>query len=268
MIVQRLGGRLRLIRQTDHALLSGVFAHAWGSEALAPPPRVEQTVAAAARHDDGWADWELAPTTDADGRPVDFIHVPRDEHVALYRRGIDLVCEEDPFAGLVVSLHGERLYTRPFVAGGDPLIERLEGADRTLSDGYVAEERDRQARLLASLDDGAEADAEEAWRLVQVWDRLSLFVCMEPLDAGDSWTMPPVRGASGDDVEISAKAEDAGTVSLDPYPFAEASLQARVEAFEVASDPFADVGAFRRAFRTAPRRLLAFTFIAASDGSG
>lgn len=263
MIVQRLGGRLRLIRQTDHALLSGAFADAWGSEALPPPPRPGPTVAAAARHDDGWADWELAPTVDDDGHPVDFIHVPRDEHVALYRRGIDLVCEEDPFAGLVVSMHGERLYTRPFVAGGEPMIDRLEGADRTLADGYVAGERERQGRLLAGLDRDAEADAGEAWRLIQVWDRLSLFVCMAPLEAGNTWTMPPVRGTSGDDVEIAAAAEDGETVSLDPYPLRASPLHVEVEAFELGAERFEDDTAFRRAFRTAPRTVLGFIFTSA-----
>lgn len=260
MILQETADGLRLIRQTDHALLSGVLADAWGSEALPAPPRPEETIAAAARHDDGWAEWELAPTIRDDGRPVDFLSVPREEHVALYRSGIDLVCREDPFAGLVVSLHGERLYTRPFTPGGDPLLDRLEGADRELAEGFVAGERARQERLLAEVTPQAEPDAEEAWRLVQVWDRLSLFVCMRQLSTGDDWTMPPVRGSDGSDIEIDTRAEDATTVSLDPYPFAIEPLEAELEVFDVAGERWESAAAFRRAFRTAPRRILRFTF--------
>lgn len=260
MIVQEVSGGLRLIRQTDHALLSGAFADAWGSDALPRPPRTDATVAAAARHDDGWADWELAPTLDADGRPVDFIRVPRDEHVDLYRRGIDLVCREDPFAGLVVCLHGERLYTRPFTPDGDPLIARLEGPDRDLAEGFVAGERERRSRLLAELDPGAEADAEEAWRLVQVWDRLSLFVCMRELEEGDDWTMPPIRASEGNDARIHARAGDDSTLALDPYPFSRTPASFEVESFEMAGERWGSNAAFRRAFRTAPRRLLTFTF--------
>lgn len=260
MIVQESADGLRLIRQTDHALLSGAFADAWGSEALPRPPRTDATVAAAARHDDGWADWELAPTLDADGRPVDFIRVSRDEHVDLYRRGIDLVCREDRFAGLVVCLHGERLYTRPFTPDGDPLIERQEGPDRDLAEGFVAGEQERRSRLLAELDPGAEADAEEAWRLVQVWDRLSLFVCMRELGEGDDWRMPPVLGTDGTDVEVHARAEDGATVSLDPYPLSRRPAIFEVEAFELPGKRWETGTAFRRAFRTAPRRILEFTF--------
>lgn len=259
MIVQENADGLRLIRQTDHALLSGAFADAWGSEALPPPPRTDATVAAAARHDDGWADWELSPTVDGDGRPVNFIGIPRDEHVDLYRRGIDLVCSEDAFAGLVVCLHGERLYTRPFTPGGTPLIERLEGADRDLAEGFVAGERERRSRLLAELGPEAGPDAEEAWRLVQVWDRLSLFVCMRELEAGNDWRMPPVRGAGDVDVEIHAVAQDPRTVSLDPYPFRRAPQTFELEVFEM-GEQWEDGAAFRRAFRTASRRILLFTF--------
>lgn len=260
MIVQETADGLRLIRQTDHALLSGAFADAWGSEALPPPPRTDATVAAAARHDDGWADWELSPTVDGDGRPVDFIGIPREEHVDLYRRGIDLVCSEDAFAGLVVCLHGERLYTRPFTPDGTPLIERLEGADRDLAEGFVAGERERRSRLLGELGPDTESETEEAWRLVQVWDRLSLFVCMRELGEGDDWTMPPVLGPDGADVEIHAEAKGPNTVSLDPYPFRLAPASFELEAFEMAGDRWESEVAFRRAFRTAPRRILEFTF--------
>jgi hypothetical protein len=255
MILQETAGGLLLFRQTDHALLSGAFAALWGNEKLPVPARHEAVDVAAARHDDGWARWELAPVADGDGRPVDFIRIPVTEHTALYRDGIDLVEAEDAYAGLIVSLHGERLYTRPFVPGLDPRIEHLQGSDADLAHGYIAHERARQERL--GIDD-VRADAEEAWRLLQVWDRMSLFVCMQALGSGATVTMPPVRDATGEDVTIALDTPEPDVVTFDPYPFAEASARFEVEAFELGARSFTGTEAYRAAFRTAPRRLVRF----------
>jgi hypothetical protein len=256
MILQETSGGLLVFRQTDHALLSAAFATAWGSEAFPPPEPREEVLIAAARHDDGWAEWELAPTVDDEGRPVDFIHIPVDEHVELYSRGIDLVCREDAFAGLVCSLHGERLYTRPFEAGMDPRIERLDGRRRELADAYVAAEHHRQAERATSIGDpDVDVRAEEAWRLLQVWDRLSLFVCMRPLVPESSWTMPPVGGIDGD-LRIEVRGSEDGEILLSPYPFSAEPATFTVEATHLGSQRWTSHGDFRQAFRSAERRTL------------
>jgi hypothetical protein len=210
---------------------------------------------AAARHDDGWYQWELEPTMHADGRPVDFIHIPVAEHTALYRRGIDLVEAEDPYAGLVVSMHGERLYTRPFEPGMNPRIEHLQDDNLALAQAYVSHERERQHRI-ANGHPGA--DAEEAWRLLQVWDRLSLLVCMQPLRGGTKRTLPPIATANGD-VHIEARANDAGELILDPYPFAAERTEFSVAASVTPKTAWEDVHAYRTDFRAALRTALAFT---------
>lgn len=259
MILQGRGQGMLVFRQTDHALLSGAFADAWGGQAVAPVPRAGSVVVAAARHDDGWAQWELAPKLNGQGRVVDFIGVPVDEHTALYRRGIDLVVEEDLYAGYVVSLHGERLYTRPFHPGIPPRIDMLSGGDHALAEDYVRHEVARQERLLPELGGDPEAlraELEEAWRLLQVWDRLSLFVCLSPLDGDGSAIMPPVRGASGD-VQITVRAE-AGALVCDPYPFREPRARFQVEAFILPQQTWDDEATFRRDLRAAPRALIEF----------
>jgi hypothetical protein len=267
VIVQETEKGLRLYRQTDHALLSGAFAAAWGNDAFREPPVRESTLVAASRHDDGWAEWELAPRVDDAGGPVDFMHIPVDEHTALYRRGIDLVEIEDPYAGLVVSLHGERLYTRPFVPGLQPRIDYLTGRDLEIAQSYVAYEHQRQAILaetaitvaggpLVTGDLGAEA--EECWRLLQVWDRLSLFACMEPLDGDGTWRLPPVAGRGGADVEIDARMAGDGKVVLSPYPFATDPAGFEIEAFDLDAKTWDDESSFRAAYRTAARRIVAF----------
>lgn len=257
MILQETDGGLLAVRQTDHALLSGAFAAAWGNDRFPPPPRRDAVLVAAARHDDGWSRWELSPRTDDDGRPVDFIRIPVREHTALYRDGIDLVEAEDAFAGLVASLHGERLYTRPFVPGLDPRIDHLQGEDAALARAYVDHELDRQARLGVTE---VRHEAEEAWRLLQVWDRLSLFVCMQRLGSGATQTMPPVRDATGEDVTVAIGTPRPGVLHLDPFPF-EGPAAFEVEVFVLDRTTWPDTATFRQAFRTAPRQLLRFQAI-------
>ena len=256
MIVQDCDGGLLLFRQTDHALLSGAFATSWGSTAIPALMNRDSTLVAAARHDDGWAEWELEPKADPDGRPVDFIHMPVAEHVELYRRGIDLVEREDEYAGLLVSLHGERLYTRPFEPGMDPRIERLSGDDLELAKRYVEHEQKRQRRIAGGEPD---AEAEEGWRLLQVWDRLSLLVCMQPLREGTSRRLPPIATKDGDvNLNIEAKATDDGDVVLDPYPFATDPIEFTIAATFTDQKKWDDTPAFRVQFRRGEKRVVKF----------
>jgi hypothetical protein len=258
VIVQERDGGLLLFRQTDHALLSGAFADAWGNDVIPPLERRDALLVAAARHDDGWFEWELAPKLNKDGEPIDFIHIPVAEHVALYRRGIDLVEDEDPYAGFVASLHGERLYTRPFYPGMDPRIEHLEGTTLELATAYVEGERSRQQRLLAAIDGtGVKEQADEAWRLLQVWDRLSLLVCMQALASEPDQKLPPIASTDGD-VQIFVRGTKDGDLLCDPYPFGMEPAPFVIEAFRTDRKQWGSEVDFRHDVRTADRVLVTF----------
>jgi hypothetical protein len=256
VIVQEHGDGLLVFRQTDHALLSGAFAAAWGNDRVPAPARRHATVVAAARHDDGWAEWELAPRVNESGEPVDFIHIPVAEHVRLYKRGIDLVESEDPYAGLLASLHGQRLYTRPFYPGMDPRIEHLQGPDLEMATAYVEGERDRQDKLVHVIEgEGLSDDAEEGWRLLQVWDRLSLLVCMSPLREGTDQKLPTIT-VNGDGVAILARANDRGELLCDPYPFRHEPATFTIEAFRTPRRTWESEAAYRHELRTSAERVL------------
>lgn len=257
MIVQPVGEGLLLFRQTDHALLSGAFATAWGNDRIPVPPRRDRTLIAAARHDDGWSEWELSPKLRPDGDPVDFIRVPVSDHAPLYKRGVDLVEAEDRFAGLVVSLHFDRLYTRPFHPGMDPRIDHLTGDALALARSYVAEERSRQARLLAELDTDAERDADECWRLLQVWDRLSLLVCMNSIGPSVEQRLPPIASVDGD-VQIVARGTERGDLIVDPFPFAGPHARFDISYVRTSTARWPDEPTYRNDFRTAPHGTLTF----------
>jgi uncharacterized protein DUF3891 len=75
MIRRDDGADWLLIAQTDHAAPCGVFAERWGSAAgpFVPVEPRAPVILAAREHDNGWAEWEAAPTVDpATGRPRHF----------------------------------------------------------------------------------------------------------------------------------------------------------------------------------------------------
>src|SRR5258708_224162 len=107
MIVCDLADRWQIVMQTDHADLSGEFARRWQQQT----ERSDSLEVAAERHDDGWAVWEQAPMCDAGrGKPVNFLDVGVPAHLAFYRAGIAAITEQDPYAGLLVSMHGAGIY--------------------------------------------------------------------------------------------------------------------------------------------------------------
>ena len=181
MIVRDAGAAWQVVLQTDHADLSGAVARAWA----APGPRHDSVQVAAERHDDGWAVWERAPRLEAgSGKPVNFLDVDVGSHLAFYRACIAAVGEQDPYAGLLVSMHGAGIYRQRY--GRDPALGLSRAAEsQELVDGFVAEQEAGYARRMAE----AGATDEERWadyELVQIFDRLSLHFCLRDAEAGEA----------------------------------------------------------------------------------
>src|ERR1700739_165155 len=92
MIIQEQGDHLVLIRQTDHAVLAGHFAHELGGDGFAPLAPQESLVLAGTEHDNGWNEWEILPEIDPGTfLPYSFMSIPTRDHIDLYQRGIERV---------------------------------------------------------------------------------------------------------------------------------------------------------------------------------
>jgi Protein of unknown function (DUF3891) len=204
MIVCDLGEFWQIVLQTDHADLSGEIARAWAERTQ----RSDSLITAAERHDDGWAVWEQAPACDVrDGKPLNFLDVGVLAHLAFYRAGIAAIGDQDPYAGLLASMHGAGIYRGRY--GRQPEL-RLTFADgaREQVDAFVAEQE-------SSFDSRSEAigvsDAER-WRdyeLLQVYDRMSLIFCMNDTLA------PPETEFSG----FRFVPDGSDSVRMTPFPF-------------------------------------------------
>ena len=180
MIVRDRGGDWQVVLQTDHAELSGALAAAWAE----PSSRHDSVALAARRHDDGWAVWERAPRIEAgNGTPVNFLDVSIPAHLAFYRACIAAVGEQDPYAGLLVSMHGAGIYRQRY--GRDLALKVAQASEyQPLVDAFVEEQEAGYPERMAATG----VDDDERWadyELLQLYDRLSLYFCMRDVERGE-----------------------------------------------------------------------------------
>ena len=251
MIVSRRPQGLVLVRQVDHQEQCGLMARAWGGGGFALPDHAEALVTAARLHDEGWREWEAAPRAH-DGRPVDFTEIDRSEHVDLYRRGIDEVRRRDPLAGLLVSLHGQGLYeARRGLDPGEPTPR----AQRAPHVRKFLEEQDRvQDELRAAIGERAPSPEWEwaAYRLLQAWDSLSLYLTWRALPAGRAGGLPRVPREVGDpgvDLELRPDGESGCTIR--PWPFGADRVALPITARAIPDRRYAGDDDLRAAFEAA-----------------
>jgi hypothetical protein len=205
MIVRDAGDSWQIVYQTDHADLSADFARAWADTG----PRHESLVVGTERHDDGWAVWEQAPTIDGDGRPITFIDVPIPIHVAFYRAAIAAVTEDDPYAGLLVSMHGVGIYKQRF--GTDPMLKASHEPEvQAVVEAFVAEQEAGWPAKRAAVGAAEDESFADYFRL-QLYDRLSLYFCMRDVEAGEAAEIADYR------LEPLAP----WRIRMEPFPFAE-----------------------------------------------
>jgi hypothetical protein len=206
VIVRDAGAHWQVVLQIDHADLSGELARAWADRG----PRHGSLEIAAARHDDGWAVWERSPRVDPEtGKPVNFLDVDVSSHLAFYRAGIAAITEHDPYAGLLVSMHGAGIYRQRY--GRDPALGFTRAAEvQELVDVFVAEQESGYETRIAD----AGVSEDDRWRdyeLLQLYDRLSLYFCLRDVEEGEA---AELQGYSIEPV-------GPWHVRLEPFPFAE-----------------------------------------------
>ncbi len=222
--------------QTDHADLAEGFAAAWADRG----PRHDSVVLAARRHDDGWATWERSPLVDEQSRPVAFLDVHVPAHLAFYRAGIAAITDEDPYAGLLVSMHGAGIYRHRY--GADPALALTRAPEvQELVDAFVAEQESGYVERMAAAEVTEELRWEDYHRL-QWFDRFSLAFCMRGWDdPGEAFDVGPFRF------------EPLGPwrARVAPYPFAEPSLALPLVRRLLPKRPWTQAE-FREAFAAVP----------------
>jgi hypothetical protein len=231
MIVCEVGGKWQIVMQTDHADLSGDLARRWTERT----DRATSLEVAAERHDDGWAVWEQAPMCDVQsGKPLNFLDVGVLAHLAFYRAGIAAISEQDPYAGLLVSMHGAGIYRGRY--GLQPELSlTFAGEVRAQVDAFVAEQESKFEARERELGI-TEQERRHDYELLQVYDRLSLLFCMN-----DTLSPPPTE-LMGYQVQPGGD----GAVTMTPFPFEGGEQQFSLVRRLVPPKNWSDGQAFRR----------------------
>jgi len=241
LVVNRESG-LRLIRQVDHAALSGDIALDWRAPRVIPASFWPSFMEAVRHHDDGWETEDALPVLSS-GKLLDFKETPVARHVAVWRRSIDLAGARDVYQEIIVGNHARWLYTR-FPRGGS--VE-----DRKVAESFLEETHrriDARAETLRARGGDARAAAEPAAleaarKLLSFFDALSLallgglpfFSRSEPLPHADGEAALHLKQVPALDPGGGAPA---GT-AVAPWPFIPGRVELRSRAFDVAARSFA-----------------------------
>jgi hypothetical protein len=271
MIIQEQGDLLILIRQTDHAVLSGFFARALGNKVFGRPEPFESFCLAAAEHDNGWQEWELLPRIDPKTfTPYNFMSIPTEEHIALYQRGIERVVRADRYAGLLVSMHCAGLYDRTRATMPGFSAKYVKSSESHLVTDFLQRLRLQQLRLKVDLraDPLMKAYADEHslqanLQRLEALDRLSLYFCLAPLD-GSTIDAVPVNG-HGSEADWDLQPAGTSCVTLNPYPFQKDPLEISILARRVPKRAYADENEFHKILAQAP--YFAMNFTLSADGA-
>lgn len=266
MIVQEEGDQLILIRQTDHAVLSGFFAREWGNDLFQRPEPFQSLLLAASEHDNGWRDWELQPEIDPKTRlPFSFMSLPTDLHIELYQRGIERVVKSDRYAGLLVSMHASGLYDRARATIPGFSAKYVKSTETELVGGFLHGLKLQQLRLKVDL--RADASTKEFAqdklleansRRLEALDRLSLYFCMSSAPHDATIDSVPVDD-QGSEVDWEVRPVGPNAVSLGPYPFRREPLQVSILTRRVPKRLYANSLDFQKTLACAPYSAMNFT---------
>lgn len=265
MIVQEQGDELILIRQTDHAVLSGFLAREWGNDLFKRPEPFESVRLAATEHDNGWREWELQPRIDPRTRlPYSFMSLPTEEHIALYQRGIERVAKIDRYAGMLVSLHAAQLYDRARATIPGYSAKYIKSTETELVNGFLQGLKLQQLRLKVDLrSDPATREftqdkvLEANSRRLEALDRLSLYFCLNGPQEATMESIP--LDTEGSEVDWELRPLDGNSVSLAPYPFRKSPLAVSILARRVPKRLYTGDLDFQRTLAHAPYTAIHFT---------
>lgn len=228
MIVQTaLPGQPRfIIRQTDHARMSGQFARAFGNAAFAPLEPRDAMIFITAHHDEGWEAIDANAGRDPNtGLPYHLTQTPMADLIASGARSPDFNERFHPVAGLISSMHTWGLWNGRYGLSDRIIInnvpESVKPAALKMLDGELA----RQTRLKARIaeDSGTAHLASAAWafhnyKLLQFFDTLALYFHMSHPEGRTESVFHNVPRGVNDDVSITVRPQG-GAYALSPWPF-------------------------------------------------
>ena len=268
MIRRHAGDDFLLITQHDHALLAGQLAGHFGNDQFAPPNPHDAAVRGVSLHDCGWPLHDDAPTRNAGGLPSDVFETTRPVGLKVWAASADRAAAEDPYAGLLTSLHVLSLsvFATSETDFGHEKFDMADPQERfaiiKFQQHEIARQEDlrRQLRLRterAPQDAGppdervrrAEDELQFNFRMLQAMDAISLVACCTTPPM--SQTQDVFRQPGGAKVKLSL-ARRGNDVVVDPWPFGVDVVDLQIRASRVPARAYESDEALRAAYGAAP----------------
>jgi hypothetical protein len=271
--------RLMLVLQIDHSRVAGLFAAHWGNNDFARLEPFSSVVLAAYEHDIGWWEWEMKPSClNEKGFPLDYhdgsLKYLGDLRLDFYKNAVDRVLSRDPYAALLMAMHGVSLmnagygkYDHPPDRSSDPRVKRYIDHQEQL--------RDLLANQLRQSDQFKNCSSDEQiwtnYEYIEVFDRLAQFVCNRyPLNSnrrklGPSNTLNDLdvpTKLGGKAVKLTIDTVSGQRAVLHPYPFDVDPLMVSFPARLVANKSYSSPEEFLRVFYTAEQIVVTHTLSA------
>jgi hypothetical protein len=227
---------LMLALQIDHSRVAGYLAAHWGNDKFARPEPYASVILAAQEHDIGWWEWEMKPSTLNDkGFPLDYhdgsLKYLGQLRLDFYKNAVDRVLLRDPYAALLMAMHGVALmnagygkYAYPPDRTSDPRVKE-----------YVDNQEQLRLELLKQLRQSERfknfTSDEQVWtnyEHMEVFDQLAQFLCnryplnskarqLGPTNTLNDVDVPTRPGGQPVKIKIDTISENRATLS--PYPF-------------------------------------------------
>jgi hypothetical protein len=232
-------------------------------------------------HDNGWWDWDINPEVDDQGFPITFRRTPR-QRLYDFIKGIDNIMKADLYAELIASIHHAGLPQHRY--GTLPAVPRRQD-EHTMK--FIREREPLNQELIAKVGTMKEYDGANSsdfiwfnYRLMQVFDRLSLFFCcnydLEKATTSESQSQydkdygrafygaainaTPVRFGR-EDVELTLMPVGKTKLRVNPYPFDESPLNVTVRGRKMVRRPYRTQEDFREVYRRQPRETFEYTLL-------
>jgi hypothetical protein len=244
-----------IIEQVEHARLAGELARVWGDERGGMFALFPKLMGGVSHHDDGWSAWDQAPRLNPEtGIPRSFLEMRMRDSTAIWTRSI-AVCSADPLAGIAVSRHFCHLAEQ--ARNGD----RADAEDREFIDRFLGEQSVVQTRLADEVgENGAGAETNEdrektfdlAFRTVQFFDRVSLWLCCAQRHQPEQFV-----ATLGEGVKFIPK--NPSHIAIEPYPLRVNSLRLDVPARRLAARRYANDADLQTALHAASTERLTWT---------
>ncbi len=270
MICQQAGSGCLLIQQVDHAALSGELAAMIGNDDFAPLSPSASALLAIARHDAGWPLHDLQPTLNPDGEPLHVFETRTDLCVRIWSASTDQVQQLDPYAGLLVSLHGlalsqiaQRHSANPDAPPHNPAerfalikfqhrqVEIQEALRRMLG---LRTDIPLQQGLASPGISAGEDRLRSNYRWLAAMDRLSLQLCFGKPLFSEFKDIQPQTGQSS--IELAVKYMSSSAMCVSPWPFASSRLMFQVPARRMNRIRYHDLQDFQSAYAEASVEML------------